>query len=99
VASTSAPSLTRSGALRDGGGSNDSCDAVFVYDLNARWAEKPAHDSGARATVQAQLWYCDTDNPCKGAMAPIHDHAVRRARVDGPPLIWVDLSTPWGGSR
>ena len=60
---------TRRGGLLNGGGSNDTCDATFVQDLNARWTAKPAHNPGAGATVQGQLWYRDPDNPCKGAMA------------------------------
>ncbi len=60
---------TLRGALLNGGGSNDNCDATFVYDLNARWTARPAHNPGAGATVQGQLWYRDPDNPCKGAQA------------------------------
>jgi hypothetical protein len=60
---------TRRGALLNGGGTPDTCDGQFDYDLNARWTEKPHHNPGVGATVQAQLWYRDPDNPCTGAMA------------------------------
>jgi hypothetical protein len=60
---------TLRGALLNGGGSNGNCDGSFVYDLNARWTQKPSHNPGAGATVQAQLWYRDPQNPCQGAMA------------------------------
>ncbi len=60
---------TRRGALQNGGGSNGNCDASFAEDLNTRWTVKPAHNPGAGATVQGQLWYRDPNNPCAGAMA------------------------------
>jgi len=60
---------TRRGALQNGGGSNGNCDALFLEDVNARWTAKPAHNPGAGATLQGQLWYRDRRNPCIGGMA------------------------------
>jgi hypothetical protein len=60
---------TRRGALQNGGGSSGNCNAFFQEDLNARWTFKPAHNPGAGATLQGQLWYRDPNNPCTGAMA------------------------------
>jgi hypothetical protein len=43
-------------------GTNGACNGAFSQDLNARWAAKPAHNPGAGAFVQLQLWYRDPLN-------------------------------------
>ena len=55
------PPVRRAGLL-SGSGTNGSCDGAFTQDLNARWTAKPAHNPGAGAVVQAQLWYRDPLN-------------------------------------
>ena len=52
----------RRGGLLTGNGTLGSCNATFSQDLNARWTAKPAHNPGAGAVVQAQLWYRDPLN-------------------------------------
>ena len=47
------------GPLMSGNGSTGTCGGVFALDLNARWAAVPAHNPGAGALVQLQLWYRD----------------------------------------
>jgi hypothetical protein len=55
------PPVRRAGLL-SGGGTSGFCDGAFTQDLNARWTAKPAHNPGAGALVQAQLWYRDPLN-------------------------------------
>ena len=58
------PPVKRAG-LMVGEGTTGLCDSIFVRDLNARWCPtcpKAAHNPGAGATVQAQLWYRDPNN-------------------------------------
>lgn len=58
------PPVVRSG-VQAGGGTPGACDGAFVQDLNGRWCAtcaKPAHNPGAGAFVQAQLWYRDPQN-------------------------------------
>ena len=50
------------GALLAGAGSAGSCGGQFAYDLNAHLSSKPAHNPGAGAFAQAQLWYRDPAN-------------------------------------
>ena len=53
------------GGLLVGSGSVLSCAGMFTQDLNALWCPscpKPAHNPGAGATTQAQLWYRDPLN-------------------------------------
>ena len=38
------------------------CEGVLNWDLNARFAQKPAHNPGAGALMQAQFWYRDQRN-------------------------------------
>ena len=45
------------GGLLTGGGTLNACDGSFQQDLNTRWQTHPAHNPGAGAVVQAQLWY------------------------------------------
>jgi hypothetical protein len=52
------PPVRRTGLLK-GTGASGSCGGVFTEDLNARWTAKPAHNPGAGAVVQAQLWHRD----------------------------------------
>lgn len=50
------------GSLLTGVGPVGSCAGQFTMDLNARWCStcpKPAHNPGAGAVGQAQLWYRD----------------------------------------
>jgi hypothetical protein len=50
------------GSLLTSTGVSGTCGASFVEDLNARWCAtcpKPAHNPGAGAVLQAQLWYRD----------------------------------------
>ena len=54
------------GGLLAGTGSNGQCNGFFDQDLNARWCPscpKPNQNPGVGATVQAQLWYRDPNNP------------------------------------
>ena len=53
-----APPVKRAGVLA-ASGTTGACDGAFAQDLNAHWQEKPNHNPGAGATVQAQLWYRD----------------------------------------
>ena len=58
------PPVTRGGLLT-GSGSSGLCGGAFTQDLNARWCSicpRPAHNPGAGAVVQAQLWYRDPFN-------------------------------------
>ena len=61
------PPVKRAG-LMVGAGANGTCDGSFSKDMNAHWCPvcpKQAHNPGAGALVQAQLWYRDpfsTDN-------------------------------------
>jgi subtilisin family serine protease len=55
------PPVRRAGLLT-GSGTTGTCDGAFTQDLNARWSAKPAHNPGAGAVVQAQLWYRDPQN-------------------------------------
>ena len=53
------------GSLLTGIGPVGTCTGVFTMDLNARWCAtcpKPAHNPGAGAVGQAQLWYRDPAN-------------------------------------
>ena len=53
------------GGLLFGSGTQGACDGSFAQDLNARWCStcpKPAHNPGAGAVMQAQLWYRDPQN-------------------------------------
>ena len=50
------------GSLIDSGGTLGTCDGSFDYDLNADWNAKPAHNFGAGAIVDTQLWYRDPLN-------------------------------------
>jgi hypothetical protein len=55
------PPVKRGGLLA-GSGTFGTCDGSFTQDLNARWCptcQKPKHNPGVGATVQAQLWYRD----------------------------------------
>ena len=36
-----------------------ACNGFFTQDLNAKWQTQPAHNPGAGAVMQAQLWYRD----------------------------------------
>jgi len=59
----------RRGALLTGTGGTGTCAGAFSYDLNAHWTAKPAHNPGAGATGQVQLWYRDpasTSNQATG---------------------------------
>jgi hypothetical protein len=50
------------GGLMAGNGTPGGCDGSISQDLNARWCAacpKPAHNPGAGAYVQTQLWYRD----------------------------------------
>ena len=50
------------GGLLPSNGTNGACDGWFLQDLNARWCAscpKPAHNPGAGAVSQVQLWYRD----------------------------------------
>jgi hypothetical protein len=55
------PPVRRAGLL-GATGTTGLCDGSFTQDLNARWTAKPAHNPGAAAVVQAQLWYRDPLN-------------------------------------
>jgi hypothetical protein len=55
------PPVKRGGLLQSVGTSGQ-CDGAFAQDLNAHWTAKPAHNPGAGAVVQAQLWYRDPWN-------------------------------------
>ena len=50
--------VNRAGLLV-GTGTLGLCDGSFSQDLNAHWTAKPAHNPGAGALVQAQLWCRD----------------------------------------
>lgn len=50
---------TKRGALVTGSGIVGTCTGAFTYDLNARWASKPAQNPGPGALVQLQFWYRD----------------------------------------
>ena len=50
------------GALLAGSGTSGACDGTFTYDLNARWAAKPAQNPGPGVLAQAQLWFRDPLN-------------------------------------
>jgi hypothetical protein len=50
------------GGLLTGVGAPGKCTGAFTQDLNARWCPtcpRPAHNPGAGAVVQAQMWYRD----------------------------------------
>ena len=56
-----APPARRAGVML-GTGTRDQCDGAFSLDLNAYWCPtcpQAAHNPGAGALVQAQLWYRD----------------------------------------
>ena len=55
------PPVHRTGVLK-GIGTPGACDGVFTKDFNAYWQQKPNHNHGAGALVQAQLWYRDKDS-------------------------------------
>jgi len=50
------------GGLLNGTGTPNTCDGLLSQDINARWAAKPAHNPGAGAIMQLQLWYRDPAN-------------------------------------
>jgi hypothetical protein len=52
------PPVKRSAPLA-GGGTPGGCDGWFLLDLHAHWTARPAHNPGAGAVAQAQLWYRD----------------------------------------
>ena len=59
------PPRLRGGLLAAVGTTAGACDGWLVQDLNARWCPtcpSPAHNPGAGAVVQAQLWYRDPQN-------------------------------------
>jgi hypothetical protein len=52
----------RRGGLLQGSGTHDQCDGTLTKDLNAHWCagcQRPSHNPGAGALVQAQVWYRD----------------------------------------
>jgi hypothetical protein len=56
------PPRWRGGLLQATGGAAGTCYGSISQDLNARWCptcEKPNHNPGPGAVVQAQLWYRD----------------------------------------
>jgi hypothetical protein len=59
------PPRLRGDLLVAEGSTAGACDGFLTQDLNARWCPtcpKPAHNPGAGAVVQAQLWYRDPNN-------------------------------------
>jgi hypothetical protein len=63
------PPRLRGGLLTAVGSTAGSCDGWLVQDLNARWCPtcpNPAHNPGAGAVMQAQLWYRDPQNTSFG---------------------------------
>jgi hypothetical protein len=55
------PPVHRTGVMK-GVGTPGACDGSFSKDFNAYWQQKPNHNPGAGALVQAQLWYRDKDS-------------------------------------
>jgi len=63
------PPRLRGGLLSAVGSTAGLCDGWLVQDLNARWCPTcpaPAHNPGAGAVVQAQLWYRDPQSTAFG---------------------------------
>jgi len=63
------PPRLRGGRLTAVGSTLGACDGFLVQDLNARWCPTcpaPAHNPGAGAVMQAQLWYRDPLNTSFG---------------------------------
>ena len=82
-------------SLLTGAGTAGLCDGAFSLDMNAVWTNQPAENSGAGATVQAQLWYRDPFNTANNQATSLSDaieFVVRRNRRRGAGLgPW-----PWG---
>ena len=57
------PPVTRT-PIMNGTGTAFQCNGFLALDLNAYWTQKPSHNPGAGALVQAQLWYRDPLSTC-----------------------------------
>jgi hypothetical protein len=56
------PLPSRRSSLKTGNGTAGACDGFFRFDVNKQFTTVPAHNPGAGAVMQLQLWYRDPQN-------------------------------------